>query len=133
MVVYLLTTPTEENNGSQTARDLFRLGRHELYNTTFEDYEKQIRDQLTGMFGATGFNADRDIEAITINRWSHGYAYMYKTLYDPEWPEGEAPHELGRKPFGRISIANSDAEAIAYLGASIDAAWRAVTEQLAAG
>ena len=34
----------------------------------------------------------------------HGYAYDYMELYDPEWPEGQAPHELGRKPFGRISI-----------------------------
>ena len=91
LVVYLLTTPTQENNGSQTARDLFRLARHQLYTTTFEDYEKQIGDQLNGMFGASGFDAERDIEAITINRWSHGYAYMYKTLYDPEWPQGGSP------------------------------------------
>ena len=82
------------------------------------------------MLGAFGFDADRDIEAITINRWSHGYAYDYMELYDPEWPEGEAPHELGRKPFGRISIANSDSENKAYLDGAIDAAWRAVNEQL---
>ena len=130
MVIYLLTSPTKENNGKQTARDLFRLARHNLYRTSFEEYEAQIREQLTGMFGATGFDADRDIEAITINRWSHGYAYHYMTLFDPEWAEGEAPHELGRKQFGRISIANSDSHARAYLNAAIEAAWRAVNEQL---
>ena len=54
-------------------------------------------------------------------------------LYDPQWPEGEAPHELGRKRFGRISIANSDSENKAYLDAAIDAAWRAVNEQLDIG
>ena len=82
------------------------------------------------MFGPFGFDADRDIEAITINRWSHGYAYDYMELYDPEWPTGKAPHELGRKPYGRISIANSDSENKAYLNGAIDAAWRAVNEQL---
>ena len=133
MVIYFLTTPTAENNGSQTARDLFRSARHQLYTTTFEDYEKEIRDQMNDMFGATGFDADRDIEAITVNRWSHGYAYMYKTLFDPEWAKGETPHELGSKPLGRISIANSDAEAVACLGGAIDAASRAVIEQLALG
>lgn len=51
-------------------------------------------------------------------------------LCDPEWPEGEAPQELGRKSFGRISIANSDSENRAYLDGAIDTAWLAVNEQL---
>ncbi len=130
MVIYMLTSPTDRNNGSQTGRDLYRQARHKLYTTTFADYEQDIREQLTGMFGPFGFDADRDIEAITINRWSHGYAYDYMELYDPEWPTGKAPHELGRKPYGRISIANSDSENKAYLNGAIDAAWRAVNEQL---
>ena len=133
MLIYMLTSPTDRNNGSQTGRDLYRQARHKLYTTTFADYEQEIREQLTGMFGAFGFDAERDIEAITINRWSHGYAYDYMELYDPQWPEGEAPHELGRKRFGRISIANSDSENKAYLDAAIDAAWRAVNEQLDIG
>jgi len=130
MVIYMLTSPTDRNNGSQTGRDLYRQARHKLYTTTFADYEQDIREQLAGMFGPFGFDADRDIEAITINRWSHGYAYDYMELYDPEWPTGKAPHELGRKPYGRISIANSDSENRAYLDGAIDAAWRAINEQL---
>ena len=94
----------------------------------FAEYEEAIRTQLTGMFGDYGFDAERDIEAITINRWSYGYAYEYMQLHDPEWKEGEAPHELGRKPIGRISIANSDSEAYAYVQAAIDAPIRAVGE-----
>ena len=95
----MLTSPTDRNNGSQTGRDLYRQARHKLYTTTFADYEQDIREQLTGMFGPFGFDAERDIEAITINRWSHGYAYDYMELYDPEWPKGEAPHE----PSGTVS------------------------------
>jgi len=80
------------------------------------------------MFAEYGFDAERDIEAITVNRWSHGYTYDYLDLFDPEWESGQAPHELGRAPIGRISIANSDSEAQAYLHAAIDAAYRAVGE-----
>ncbi len=132
LVVYLMTSPPVENDGTKTVRDLYRLGRHQLLATSFEDYEKTIRDQLTGLFAATGFDADRDIEAITVNRWSHGYAYGYMDLYDPEWPEGEAPHELGRMPLGRISLAGSDTHADAHLNGAVDAGWRAVQEQLKA-
>jgi spermidine dehydrogenase len=128
MVMFMGHMPAPEGDGTQSGRDLCRLGRHRLYTTPFGDYEKEIRKQLTGMFGQYGFDPDRDIDAITINRWSHGYAYEYMELHDPKWEKGEAPHELGRKPIGRISIANSDSEAHAYVQAAIDAAVRAVGE-----
>ena len=128
MVLWMAHMPAPRNNGSQNSRDLYRLGQHRLYTTPFSAYEAEIAKQLTAMFGSKGFDADRDIEAITVNRWSHGYAYEYMGLYDPDWDDGQAPHELGRKPLGRISIANSDAEGSAYLHAAIDAAARAVDE-----
>jgi|TARA_B100000768_G_scaffold172879_1_gene181556 spermidine dehydrogenase len=79
--------------------------------------------------GAQGFNHEKDIRAITVNRIPHGYAYPYLALDDPEWEKGQAPHEIGRAQFGRISIANSDSEAIPLMDAAFDAAWRAVEEQ----
>jgi spermidine dehydrogenase len=130
MIAYMLRGLAAASDGGVPARELYRIGRHELYSMSFADYEEKIRKQLSDMFGASGFDADLDIEAITVNRWSHGYAYEYMSLFDPDWPEGEAPHELGRKPLGRISIANSDSEAYAYVNAAIDAAWRAVSEQV---
>lgn len=128
LVLWMSHAPAPRNNGSQTARDLYRLGRHSLYRTSFATYEQEVKNQLTAMFGANGFNAERDIEAITVNRWSHGYAYDYSPMYDPEWKEGQAPHELGRAPIGRISIANSDSEASASVQAAINTAERAVGE-----
>ncbi|MEO2176414.1 MAG: hypothetical protein ABGY96_20215 [bacterium] len=112
-----------------TGRDLLRIGRHKIYATTFEQYEKEIRDQLQAMLGKHGFNHETDILAITVNRIPHGYTYPYLGLDDPEWEEGQAPHEIGRAKFGRISIANSDSEARAYMDAAFDAAFRAVEEQ----
>jgi spermidine dehydrogenase len=127
-VLWAAHCPTPRNNGTQSVRDLYRLGRHKLYSTPFATFELEMKKQLTAMFGPKGFDADRDIEAITVNRWPHGYAYEYLQLFDPDWEDGQAPHELGRKPIGRISIANSDSEASAYLHAAIDAAARAVGE-----
>jgi spermidine dehydrogenase len=109
-------------------KDQYRLGRAELLATPFEQIERGIRTQLAGMFAEEGFDPAREIAAITVNRWPHGYAYAYNRFYDPEYPEGEAPHEIGRRPWGRVAIANSDAGARAYLDAAIDEAWRAVGE-----
>ena len=78
-----------------------------------------------------GFDPARHIEAITVNRWPHGYGYEYNPLFDPQWPPVEAPHEIGRKPFGRIAIANSDSGATAYTDVAIDQAFRAVVELFA--
>jgi len=110
------------------ARDQHRVGRAELLATTYETYERQVREQLTRMLGAGGFDPARDIAAITVNRWSHGYAYEYNSLWDPSWPPGESPCEVGRRPVGNITIANADSAAYAYTDAAIDMAWRAVGE-----
>ena len=130
MVMWMLHAPTPQVTNGMSARDAYRLGRHKLLSMSFEEVEVATINQLAGMFGSAGFDAGRDVEAITVNRWAHGYAYEYMDLHDPDWPKGEAPHELGRKPIGRIAIANSDAEAAAYVQAAIKAARRAVNELL---
>jgi spermidine dehydrogenase len=112
------------------ARDQQRAGHVELLTTTFQTFERKIRDQLARVLKDGGFDPARDIDAITVNRWPHGYAYEYNPLWDPDWPEGQAPCEIGRKPFGRITIANSDAAAAAYTDQAIDQAYRAVKELL---
>ena len=128
VVLFLMGIPKFQVNTKNSLRDLYKKGRQIIYTTSFETYEKQIRNQLESLMGNHGFKQS-DILAITVNRWPHGYAYEYSSLYDPEWEEGEAPHEIGRAQFGKISIANSDSEASAYVNAAIDSAWRAVEEQ----
>ena len=112
----------------KTAREMQRTGRMKLYATSFAEFERKIRDQLGRVLGEGGFDPARDIEAITLNRWPHGYSYEYLSLFDPVWPKGQAPHEIGRQPFGNIHIANSDAGMFAYTNEAIDQGWRAVTE-----
>jgi spermidine dehydrogenase len=109
-------------------REQHKAGRAELLATSFEVFERNIRDQLTRILKGGGFDPARDIEAVIVNRWPHGYGYEYNPLFDPDWAPGQAPHEIGRRPFGRIAIANSDSGATAYTDVAIDQAWRAVNE-----
>ena len=115
-----------------TKKEQHRAGRLELLSTTFETFEREIRDQLGRMLSQGGFDPARDIEAITVNRWPHGYAYTYNTLYDPlDWAlatPDDRPCVVGRKRFGLIAIANSDSMASPHTDAAIDSALRAVQE-----
>jgi spermidine dehydrogenase len=110
--------------------DQNRAGRAELLATSFETFERNIRDQLGRTLKEGGFDPARDITAITVNRWPHGYAPEYNPLFEPELPEGRQPHVLGRAQFGRITIANSDSGGAAYTDSAIDQGQRAVIELL---
>jgi spermidine dehydrogenase len=126
LVVHMSKAPC---HAGLPARDQHIAGRMELYTTTFETIERKIREQLARTLGPGGFDPARDILAITANRWPHGYAYEYSSLWDKFVLEGgETPCEIARKPYGRIAIANSDAGAYAYTDEAINQAWRAVGE-----
>jgi len=128
MVLFMLRTPCQPG---LPMRDQYRAGRVELMGTPFATFERNIRDLLTRMLGGAGFDPAKDIEGITVNRWAHGYAYTPNSLFDPDWKEDEKPWVVGRKPLGRIAIANSDVGANAYTNEAIDQAHRAVSELVA--
>ncbi|MBC3233338.1 NAD(P)-binding protein [Pseudomonas lurida] len=124
--LHMVYVPTSPNSG-MNARDQARAGRGKLYGQTFEQLEAQLRDQLQRMLGPGGFDHERDILAITVNRWSHGYASFSNSLFD-DAEENTAWMNLARKPVGHVAIANSDAAWSAYAHAAIDEAYRAVSE-----
>jgi spermidine dehydrogenase len=111
-------------------REQNRLGRADMLATSFEQIESQVRLQLDRVLGPGGFDSANDILGLTVNRWPHGYAYTYDTLADPDMPDAERPHVLGRRAFGRIAIANADSGAGAFVNVAIDQAERAVQECL---
>ncbi|MGD9920277.1 MAG: NAD(P)-binding protein [Pseudorhodoplanes sp.] len=125
--LHLVHVPNESNSGME-ARDMFRIGRMKLLEMTFADFETPIRDELDRMLGPGGFSSARDIAAITVNRWAHGYAYGGNSLFDPV--DIADIKERARKPHGRVAIANSDAGWSAYAHTAIDEARRAVDEVL---
>jgi spermidine dehydrogenase len=108
--------------------DQNRLARARMLGMQFEDFEREVRGVLNAMLGTGGFDAARDILAITVNRWPHGYARDHLDLEDPNWNVEPPPEVIGRQRFGAIAIANSDAGADAYTHTAIDQAWRAVNE-----
>jgi spermidine dehydrogenase len=125
IIVHMVRNP---NKPGLPRKEQNRAGQQELLSMTFEDFEVKIRQQLARMLAPGGFDPAEDIAAITVNRWPYGYAYTYDTLADPNVPQEERPHVIGRQRFGRVTIANSDAGAAAFTNQAIDEANRAVEE-----
>jgi len=129
MLLHLVHVPGAPQSGLD-ARAQFRIGAAQLLDMTFADFETRIHDELDRMLGPGGFSSARDIAAITVNRWPHGYSYVANSLFDA--PDYERTLELARQPFARLAIANSDAGGDAYAHIAIDQAERAVRELLRA-
>jgi spermidine dehydrogenase len=117
----------EQPEGLSVA-DQHRTARARMLGMQFEDYEREVRRVLNGVLGGGGFDAARDILAITVNRWPHGYARDHVDLEDAAWNSEPHAEVVGRQRFGNIAIANSDAGADAYTHCAIDQAWRAVND-----
>ena len=130
IVVHMERFPHGREPG-MSKRDRLRVGRRELLETPFSTIESAIREELAEALGAGGFDSERDIAGITVNRWAHGYSYDYSDLEDEtydDWDDPRYPHVRARKRWGRIAIANSDADANAMLEAAVEQAYRAVEE-----
>ena len=115
-------------------KEQHRIGRADLLAASFETYERSIRDQLARVLGGGGFDPARDIAAITVNRWPHGYAYTYNSLTDPiglgVHVERRSAVREGAAAVRTITIANSDAAASPHTDAAFLEASRAVGEVL---
>jgi spermidine dehydrogenase len=127
IVIHLVRNP---NKPGLSRREQQRAGMREMLATPFETIEHETRRELARILGSGGFDPASDILAFTANRWPHGYAYTYDTLGDPDLPDDQRPHVIGRRRFGRVAIANSDAGAAAFINVAIDEAHRAVQELL---
>ena len=122
--IQMIGCPTGVTVGAPPVEQ-YREVRYKMLGLQFKDYEKEIREHLSGMLPKALFEFDRDVESITVNRWAHGYAYSGSVLYDPDM-RGLA--KKGRQPFGRITIANIDSALSSYMHVAVAEAWRAVKE-----
>ncbi|HTU51414.1 MAG TPA: NAD(P)-binding protein [Acidobacteriaceae bacterium] len=113
-----------------STQDQGNRGRWELFSTSFREYERQIREQFNTMFGKYGFDAQKDIAGIILNRWGHAYLSPQPGFFFGK--DGEpAPREiLRRAPFGRIAFANTDLAGAMDHRFSILEAQRAVNQLL---
>ncbi len=122
-VLHLVHSPVP--NDATDQRSAWRTGRAALHETTFADFEARAFDELGRILGKS-FHAQRDVAAVTVYRWAHGYAYGFNSLFDKE--STTPVPSVARQPVGRVTIANSDAAMSAYAHAAIDEAARAVSE-----
>jgi spermidine dehydrogenase len=131
MVLHLDRAPGQPGS---SAREQFAAGKRELLRTSFETFEREVRDQLGRVLGDGGFDPARDIAAITVNRWPHGYAYGYdpvndRVAFEPaRWPEEKRYWEKASQRFGNITIAGTDSASNAMTESAIEEAYRAVNE-----
>jgi len=103
-------------------------GREELLATPFREYERRIRDQFSEMFSSAGFDAQRDIVGIILNRWGHAYLSPQPGFFFGS-NGNAAPREVLRAtPFGRIAFANTDLAGAMDHRCSILEARRAVSQ-----
>jgi len=96
----------------------FREARHTMFSLQFKDYEQEIRRHLSGMLPKDLFEFDKDVASISVNRWAHGYS---------TGGPGDSTR-IGRQPFGRITIANTDSAPGADAKTAMMMAHRAVNE-----
>jgi spermidine dehydrogenase len=128
MILHLLHVPWPEGP-IRDLRSAWRAGRRIAYTLPFDEFESRARDELTRILGPGGFDAQRDIAAITVNRWGHGYAYDVDTLFDDE-AASKRETRLSHQPVGRIHFAGTDAAWMAYAHWAMDSAHRATQEIL---
>jgi spermidine dehydrogenase len=126
MCLHLVHVAGAPNQGL-TARQQFKAGQAKLLQMPFSEFEARIHDELDRMLGAGGFSSARDIAAITVNRWPHGYGYVRNSLFDPDDYE-ETVVARARQRAGRVALANADSSGDAYAHLAIDHAARAVRE-----
>jgi len=113
-VLHMRCCPVGDTVGAPPVEQ-FREARRKMLELQFRDYEAEIREHLGGMFPQEFFDFDRDVASISVNRWAHAYSYGN-------------PGPIGRKPFGRITIANSDSVDSSMMHSAVEQAFRAVQE-----
>lgn len=127
----VLTLKILFSNPGRPLVEQVNTGRYQMMTTPFSVYEKRIRDQFTMMFGKQGFDANRDIAGIILNRWGHAYLAPQPGFFFGKDGKGDPAELMRRHPFGRIAFANSDLSGIMDHRASITEAHRAVGQIVA--
>ena len=90
-----------------TLREQISSGRARLLETTYADYERLIRRQMTRLFASAGFDAARDVAGIILNRWGHARLVQPPGFYFGRDGKPSVREVVG-KGYGRIAIGHSE-------------------------
>ncbi len=95
------------NNPGYPMEEQGPIGRAELLSKSYQDYENEIIEQMTKMFSKHGFNAQKDIAGIVLNRWGHAYISPQPGFHFGKDGK-QAPRDIVKKGFGRIQFGHSE-------------------------
>jgi spermidine dehydrogenase len=93
--------------------------RGRLLGTPYMDFEVRLRRQMVRLFGAHGFNPERDIAGIILNRWGHA-----RLVQPPGFFYGQdgrpGPLERVRAGYGRIGIGHAELNGEQYWSKALE-------------
>jgi len=81
--------------------------RMKMFSMTYAEIEAKVIKQFTKMFSEGGFNAEKDIAGITVNRQGHGYLVTPPGFFFGK-DGNPAPSDVIRENHGRIAFAHSE-------------------------
>jgi spermidine dehydrogenase len=81
--------------------------RMKMFAMSYADIEHKVVQQFTKMFGAGGFDADKDIAGITVNRQGHAYVVTPPGFFFNKNGEPTASDVI-REKHGRIAFAHAE-------------------------
>ena len=99
------------------------MGRAELLSTSYKAYEAKILKQMLRLFGPAGFDPQKDVDGLILNRWGHAYSVPYPGFYGGA--NGHGPGDVLRESVGRISFAHSELAGLQHYGPAADEGRRA--------
>lgn len=105
------------------------LARTELFSRSYADYETQVRQQLTRLFGDAGFDHRRDIAGIILNRWGHAYIAAAPGFL--LGGDGPPPLAVIKRGYGRIFFGHSELSGGQNFTAAINEGARAARQAFA--
>ncbi len=114
--------PVEEQGGR---------GRERLLSTPFVEFERLVLADLERALGPWGFSADRDVVAVSLNRWGHAMITACPGFAFERGTDGRAlpgPCRRAAAPFGRLAFAHTDVSGLPYLEAAVQEGRRAARE-----
>jgi spermidine dehydrogenase len=102
-------------------------GRTRLLNTSYAEFELKIRTQMLRLFGGAGFEPDRDVAGIVLNRWGHA-----RLIEPPGFHYGvggkPSPLERVRAGYGRVSIGHSELNGAQHWGSALEYGYKAAEQ-----
>jgi spermidine dehydrogenase len=104
-------------------------GRRKLLGTSYSEFESLIVEQMKKLFSNAGFQAEKDIAGIILNRWTYAYVNPQPGFYFGK--NGKpAPRDVIRKPLGHIAFAHAELNGHQHWVAAVDEGRRAAKQIL---